>query len=234
MIGYLKHYSKARILIDPRPFELPPEYEMPDVQSNWFQYYPDAHEEVPENTPEPLLLPVQQVYFVDASHADNVDNRRLTVGMLGFLQSTPHYTYCKDLKTVESSSYGSEIMAARIATEAVIADRYRLHMLGVPINTSCIMLGDNKSAQTSVSLPSSSLNKKHNAIAYHKVCEAAAAGIVVFAWVRTFFNLADILTKALGSKLFVSLTWYWLFGKGPRFTMGSNKNEAKSDGIEET
>ena len=49
-----------------------------------------------------------------------------------------------------------------------------------------------------------------------------------------FYNLADVLTKALGSKSFVLLTWFWLFGKGPRFTMGSNKNESKSVGNNDT
>ena len=227
IIGYLKHYSKACILIDPRPFELPPEFEMPDVQSSWFHHYPNSREEIPDNAPEPLMLPIQQTYFVDASHADNKVNRQSTVGILGLIQSTPHYTYCKELKTVESSSYGSEIMAARIATEAIIADRYRLRMLGVPIHTSCVLLGDNKSVQISTSLPSSSLNKKHNAIAYHKVREAAAAGILVFVWICTFFNLADVLTKPLGGKAFVSLTWFLLFGKGTMFTMGSDKNKLK-------
>ena len=71
VIGYLKHYSKDRILIDKRPFPVPPEYELPDVQLSWFQHYPDAIEEIPSNAPEPLMLPVQQTYFVDASHADN-------------------------------------------------------------------------------------------------------------------------------------------------------------------
>ena len=102
-------------------------------------------------------------------------------------------------------------------------------MLGVPIHTSCILLGDNKSVQISTSLPSSSLNKKHNAIACHKIREAAAAGIIVFAWICTFFNLADVLTKPLGGKAFVSLTWFLLFGKGTMFTMGSDKNKLKSE-----
>ena len=86
---------------------------------------------------------------------------------------------------------------------------------------------NNKSVQISTSLPSSSLNKKHNAIAYHKIREAAAAGILVFAWICTFFNLADVLTKPLGGKAFVSLTWFLLFGKGTMFTMGSDKNKLR-------
>ena len=55
-----------------------------------------------------------------------------------------------------------------------------------------------------------------------------AAGIVLVAWTRTFFNIAYILTKALGGKSFVSLIWFYLFGKGPKYTKGSDKNGINS------
>lgn len=47
-------------------------------------------------------------------------------------------------------------------------------------------------------MPSSMLNKKHNAIAYHCVREAIARNIVRFHHIRSHTNLADILTKPLG------------------------------------
>ena len=100
-------------------------------------------------------------------------------------------------------------------------------MLGVPIVTAAILLGDNISVQTSGSLPSSTLNKKHNALAFHKVREASAASIMLFGWVRTHYNLADLLTKALGGVSHRSLTSYFIFGKGTKFTKGSDKNTAK-------
>ena len=227
IIGYLKHYCKGRILIDSRDFEMPPEVVIPEVQADWAVHYPDAEEELPDNMPEAKMKPLQQTYFVDASHMGNKVTGRSDTGILGFLQSTPSFWYSKSQRTVESASYGSEIVGARIATEALIANRYQLRMLGVPVVTAAILLGDNKSVQTSGSLPSSTLNKKHNALAFHKVREASAASIMLFGWVRTHYNLADLLTKALGGVSHRSLTSYFLFGKGTKFTKGSDKNTAK-------
>ena len=44
--------------------------------------------------------------------------------------------YSKRQKTVETSSYGSELVATRIAIELVQELRYKLRMLGVPIDRS--------------------------------------------------------------------------------------------------
>ena len=94
------------------------------------------------------------------------------------------------------------MVAARLCVEQVMDMRYKLRMLGVPVNDATIMLGDNQSTITSCSIPSSNLKKKHNAIAYHRVREAVAAGIVELFHVRSENNLADTMTKPLnGNKL---------------------------------
>ena len=59
------------------------------------------------------------------------------------------------------------------------------------------ILSDNQSVVTNTSDPMSKLNKKHNAIAFHRVREAVAAGWIQVAKVDTKENLADILTKSL-------------------------------------
>jgi len=46
------------------------------------------------------------------------------------------------------------------------------------------------------------LKKKHLAIAYNYVREAAAHGHVRYAYIPTEINLADILTKSLGKNAF--------------------------------
>jgi hypothetical protein len=46
-------------------------------------------------------------------------------------------------------------------------------------------------------IPESTLKKKHNAIAYHKVREAVAQGTIQIAKEDSKTNLADILTKPL-------------------------------------
>ncbi len=75
--------------------------------------------------------------------------------------------------------------------------RYKLRMFGVPLEGSANVFCDNQSVVINASIPSSTLKKKHNAIAYHKVREAIAAGIIRVAKVDGDKNLADLLTKSL-------------------------------------
>ena len=107
---------------------------------------------------------------------------------------------------METSTYGSELVAGRIATEMAIDYRYRLRMLGVPILGSCLMFGDNQSMVTSVSVPGSSLKKRHSALAYHRIREAIASGICDIVHCRSEYNLADLMTKPLGPQVFSRLT----------------------------
>jgi hypothetical protein len=46
--------------------------------------------------------------------------------------------------------------------------------------------------------PTSTLKKKHNAVAFHKIREAIAAKIIHTAYVKSENNLSDILTKPKG------------------------------------
>ena len=71
-------------------------------------------------------------------------------------------------------------------------------MLCVPVEDPAMMFGDNQSVVTNCSLSTSTLKKKHNAIAYHRVREAVAAGVINLAHVSTRDNIADIMTKPLG------------------------------------
>lgn len=126
VIGYLKHYSKGQTVIDPSKFVPPPEAHLSTEHVSWFTQYPEASEELPDNMPEPLMKTIQMSFFIDSSHGANEVNRRSLAGIIGSLQSTPYFTYSKELKTIESSSYGSVTTTARLATEQIIADRYRL------------------------------------------------------------------------------------------------------------
>ena len=72
-------------------------------------------------------------------------------------------------------------------------------MFGIPIDGPANVFCDNKSIVTNASVPTSTLKKKHNAIAYHRVREAVAAGVLRIAKVHTSENLADLLTKPLSA-----------------------------------
>jgi hypothetical protein len=56
---------------------------------------------------------------------------------------------------------------------------------------------DNQSVVDSSSLPQRMLQKKHNAICFHKVREAAAIRVIRVAKIDGTENLADLFTKVL-------------------------------------
>jgi len=58
-----------------------------------------------------------------------------------------------------------------------------------------IMFGDNKSMITNGSVPHSKLGKRHLALAYHKVSQAVASGMVVLTHIDGELNIADIPSK---------------------------------------
>ena len=159
--------------------------------------YPGASEEVPYDMPEPKMKPVNISSIYDASHAPCLVTRRSVSGIVLLLNNTILRCTSKRQNTVESATYGAEMVSGRLAVEQVMDVRYKLRMLGVPIKDASVLLGDNQSVITSCSIPSSNLKKKHNSIAYHRIREAVAAGIIKLKYVKSQWNLADALTKAL-------------------------------------
>ena len=55
--------------------------------------------------------------FVDADHAGDRATRRSFTGILIYVNRAPIIWYSKKQNTVESSTFGSEFVAMRIATE---------------------------------------------------------------------------------------------------------------------
>ena len=85
----------------------------------------------------------------------------------------------------------------RICVDMIESLRYKLRMFGIPIGGPTNVFCDNRGVVANASRPESTLNKKHNAICYHWVREAAAKGIVRIAKEDTVTNTADLLTKSL-------------------------------------
>ena len=84
-------------------------------------------------------------------------------------------------------------------------------MFGIPINGESMILNDNRSVVDSSSKLESTLNKKHNSIAYHLVRWNVAAGVVRIVWIEGVLNISDAFTKRLAaarrSKLFGDWTY---------------------------
>ena len=96
---------------------------------------------------------------------------------------------------METGTYGSEFVAAKTATEQIMDIRQTLRYLGAPITTKSFLFGDNRSVVTSATLPHSTLTKRHNILAFHRVREAIAANLRVFYWVQSAYNSSDMLSK---------------------------------------
>jgi hypothetical protein len=199
VFAYLKHHENSNLVFDPNYVTWE---EAGFTQHDWSNFYKDATEKLPPNAPKPRGNAVQMNAFVDADHAGNKVTRRSHTGIIIYLNCAPIIWYSKAQNTVESSTFGSEFIAVRILVEMLESLRYKLRMLGIPIDGPVNAFCDNKSVVTNSMIPTSTLKKKHNSIAYHRVREAVAAGVLQIAKVHTDENLADLLTKPLsGTRL---------------------------------
>ena len=196
IFAYLMKHEASAIIFDSSDQEpADPQYHRPD----WSSFYENLEEELPPKMPEPLGKPVTMHVFVDANHAGNVVTRRSHTGVLMFIQNSPILWLSRRQNTVETSTFGSEFVAMRTARDMIIAMRYKLRMFGVPIDGPAQVYCDNQGVVKNTSIPESVLSKKHNAINYHAVREAAAAGVLQVHKEDTEWNLADLFTKVLNA-----------------------------------
>ena len=123
-----------------------------------------------DNMLKPLCESARMMVYVDADHAHDMVTRQSVTGIIVKINGMIVRTISKRQKTVESSTYGSELVASRIAVDSIIELRFALRALGVPIDGPTMMLlGDNKSVVLNTLIPSSVLKKKHCVINYHQV-----------------------------------------------------------------
>ena len=196
IFAYLKQYSSSKLDFDDN---LPLVDESRFPECNWTEFYPGAHEAIPKDRPEERGRPLSMFCFVDADHAGCKQTRRSHTGVILFLNMAPVMWFSKRQKTVETSTFGSEIVALRIATELIEGMRYKLRMMGVPIDGACKVFCDNDSVVMNTTRPESPLRKKANSICYHKIRESIAAGWIKVTKEPSGSNIADLLTKLLGA-----------------------------------
>jgi hypothetical protein len=194
IFAYLSKHEKSSIIFDPTD---PLPHTPTQAKVDWSSFYSELSEELPPKMPEPLGCPVNMYTFVDANHAGNVVTRRSHTGILIFVQNSPIIWLSRRQNTVETSTFGSEFVALRTARDLIISLRYKLRMFGVPIEGPTQVFCDNQGVVLNSSIPESVLTKKHNAINYHAVREAAAAGVLEVIKEDTKTNLADLFTKVL-------------------------------------
>jgi hypothetical protein len=87
-------------------------------------------------------------------------------------------------------------------------------MMGIPIDGPAWAFGDNMSVIISSTIPPSTLNKRHNALSYHRVRECVAAKIIYMLQVEGANNPSNTFTKSLSRVKFWPLVQPLLFWKG--------------------
>jgi hypothetical protein len=88
-------------------------------------------EEIPKDLHTEKEPRVRMTVYADADHANDLVTSRSITGILVMLNNSPIRWVSKRQKTVETSTYGSELVASRIATELILEIRYMLWSLGV-------------------------------------------------------------------------------------------------------
>ena len=196
IFAYLKKHHNARLVFDPSY----PDLEESDFErKDWTSKYDDASKDVPSNASKPLGNEFVIPAYVDTDHVGDRVTRRSRTGFLVYLNSSPIQWFTKKQTSVESSSFGSEFVTMKHCCEFLRGLRYKLRMMGIPVNNPCFIYGYNQSMLWNTTVPESTLKKKSNSIAYHMVREGAARDEWRTSYVRTAMNPADILTKALSS-----------------------------------
>jgi Reverse transcriptase (RNA-dependent DNA polymerase) len=179
-IGYLVENRNGMVRVHT---DLPDFSGIEQPTLNWSRTpYEGACELIDPSAPEPLGKAVRCTTFVDANLYHCHISGRAVTGILHFLNGTPVDWFSKKQTTVQTATFGSEFVAARIATDQIIANRVALRYLGVPIEGHTILYGDNRSVVENSTIPHSRLNKRHIALSYHRVREAICADIMMFIW----------------------------------------------------
>ena len=193
IMAYLKHHGRSKMVFDDTFVDWGDKFPKED----WCDFYGDIKEPLPDYMPEPRGHEVQINCFVDADHAGNKVTRRSHTGIIIYLNRAPVDLYSKKQNTVETSSFGSEFVAMRVASEKIQGLRFKLRMMGIPLTGPANVFGDNNSVVQNSSRPESTLKKKHLSICFHCVRECVAMDTMRICYEPGKTNLADLFTKLL-------------------------------------
>jgi len=134
--------------------------------------------------------------YCDADFAGDIDTRRSTTGYVFKLAGGAISWSSRLQPTVAASTTEAEYMAASNATKEGLWLRKLLTDLGKPLKPIVIQ-SDNQAAISLIKNPITSMRSKHIDVIHHLARERVVRGEVVFSYVNTADNVADMLTKPL-------------------------------------
>ena len=142
------------------------------------------------------------VGYCDADFAGDLDTRRSATGYV-FLMAGGAISWSSRMQpTVAASTTEAEYMAAANATKEGLWIRKLLTDFDKPLEP-IVILSDNQAAISLLKNPITSMRSKHINEIHHLARERVARGEVIFMYVNSADNVADMLTKPLLEGKFV-------------------------------
>ena len=116
-------------------------------------FYLETAESISSNAPVARGNPVIMSCFVDANYARCKITRRSHTGILIVVNRAPIVIFSKREDTVESSTFGSEFIAMKKSVDLIEALRYKLRMMGLPMEGSAHLFCDNSAVAINTTAP---------------------------------------------------------------------------------
>ncbi|KAL7509576.1 LOW QUALITY PROTEIN: hypothetical protein ACHAXN_007340 [Cyclotella atomus] len=189
VMGYLKAHSNSHLIFDP---------EKPNVSncgfkeyssSDWGAEYDGAEELIPVDAPKALGKSVLLRMFVDSDHAGDKKSRCSRTGFVILVNGGIIDWLSEKQSTIETLVFGAKFCALKHSIENLRSIRYKLRMMGVPIDGATRIFGDNMSVVTN--------RASRSLILFATMQYAVVMGKALVAHIGAAYNLADLFTKAL-------------------------------------
>jgi hypothetical protein len=156
----------------------------------------NVRETLPEKCPTPRGKSDCTPTYKDANLNHDMCTGRAIIGVLHF--KTPIDWHSKKQSTVKTATCVLEFTSAETAIQHKQGLGMTFRCLGVPIDATSYMFGDNGSVVTSSTMPDSQLNCCHLALSYHCAREAVTSGMVKFHHIPGEINPSDVLSEHWG------------------------------------
>ena len=135
--------------------------------------------------------------FFNSDHAGNSITRISQNYFLIFMNCAPIHLFSKKQNSIETIFFGSEFVSINQCCEYVRGHRYKLRMMGIPVEMSTFFFGDNQYMLENTSMPHSTLKKKSSSIAFQFVQEGVDKSEWRTTYINTHLNPLGICTKSL-------------------------------------
>jgi len=142
--------------------------------------------------------PIQLQAYADASWADDLQDRKSTLGYCTFLGAGPISWKSGKSSAVAQSTAESEYYAAGEAAKEVVHLRQLLQTMGFQQPMPTPFGSDSQAALAMTKNPEFHARTKHIDIRHHWLRDIVREGVIQPGYVATEHNPADLLTKALG------------------------------------